>query len=617
MSNGRSLALLTPDATIDWLCAPRFDSTPALWSLLQPDIGGQAAWEQSRMTRVHGPPAGATAVTDLITGDGHRFNCRDALLLIDDTTVMVRMVRAQGAPVTLTHCLTVAALPADGQASAEAMWVKGGHTVIDPPGTHRTSLHASSQEWTPLWIGFAGPVGDQADGPADGPAEIDSSVGVALLEQAECWDRRRLASALLPRTHPGRAADALAVIEACTYCPTGAVIAAATTSLPESPDGHRRWDYRFSWLRDASLGVSVAALLGQRQAAREYLRFVGQVIADHGVPGLPATDVDGRRVPAERAVRTRDLGGDPIHLGNEAGGQIQYDGLGLVTEAISVYLQTGGNLDDQTWQVVRSVADYLARNDPVDSNGIWEFRHPRRLVSADIGRWLALQRASTIARWRPLEGLGPARLWRRAAATSRQRVLDALGPDGSLPQFYGQDPPVPDASALMVAVFGLMPRSDPRLGKLVDWILPRLDAWPWLYRYPPGSDGMPGTEGAFIPVSWWAVDALAYLGRIDDARERATAMLDAFPGLISEEIDPNTGAALGNVPLVWSHAELARTLYLFDALDRRERWGSAGLWAWRLARYAQLRWGRSGEAQVDDGSESPAQTGPGGCGSKR
>lgn len=287
-----------------------------------------------------------------------------------------------------------------------------------------------------------------------------------------------------------------------------------------------------------------------------------------------------------------------MRVGNAAGGQVQYDALGLLVEAVSVHLQLGAPLDDATWRLVRAIADHLVDPGPAPTSGIWELRQPRDLVSGDIGRWLALDRAIWIARgWRPWSRR---RRWKRARKAVRARVLSALDDEGGLPQAYGDDERVADASALMVVLFGMLGRRDPRAARLVDATVARLEAWPFLYRYEPSApgaeaesaekgDGFTGTEGAFVPVSWWVISALAKLGRVDEAQARLDALDQSVPRLMPEEIDPESHQGLGNVPLVWSHMEAARALYVLDAAERRRRYGAAGLWLWRIARYLQQR----------------------------
>lgn len=381
------------------------------------------------------------------------------------------------------------------------------------------------------------------------------------------------------------------MLDACTYRPTGAVVASATTSLPEAPGADRQFDYRYCWLRDAALAASVASLLGRRDSAWDHLRFLCQVVGDEPQLCAPVVTVRGDDVPVEREVDgVAGWGGSrPVRVGNAAADQLQYDAWGLVVEAVSVHLQTGGALDETVWTMVRTLADHVAGGQAEPSHGIWELREARLLVSGDIGRWLVLDRAIWIARgWRPLARRAH---WKRARARIRARVVGAIGESGRLPQVY-DDGQRPDASALMAALFGLVSRRDPRAARLVAAALEDLAAGPFLYRYPPGGDdGFAGIEATFLPMAWWAVGALAVTGDLRAAQERADELCARLPRLLSEEIDPIDGRSLGNVPLVWSHMELARALYLLDAARIRHRYGPVGLWGWRLGRFAALRCG--------------------------
>jgi GH15 family glucan-1,4-alpha-glucosidase len=278
----------------------------------------------------------------------------------------------------------------------------------------------------------------------------------------------------------------------------------------------------------------------------------------------PVRTVGGDTVEAERAVTGVEGWCDsvPVRVGNAAGSQLQFDALGFVLDALSHYRRHDRRLRARLWSVTRILADRAA--DPTNaqpSNGIWEIRTPARFVSADIGCWLALDRALKLGRRRP-GALSVRRRWRRARDEVRARVLGALRADGTLPQVYGGDRV--DACALLLVVFGLLPATDPRAHRLVDATIGALGAGPLLHRYAPdGHDGFAAGEAPFVPASWWAVTALAVLGH-PDAQARADQLCEMLPMLQPEEFDPARREALGNTPLLWSHAECARALFELD-----------------------------------------------------
>ena len=598
LADGRSTAMLSPDASVQWWCAPEFDDPPLCWRLLDAR-GGTARFPDLDYVDADAAPAAATATTVLRDAAG-LIEVRDGLVAHGDGVALVRLLRRRLHPAgtrgTVEHALRLGGFDVplvewsleagaatgtlESPSQRRSLSVHGGRHEVRA-GTLISRLDVSTQAWTALVV---------AD---DASADADAARLLAELRAADEAEREQLQDARLPRSHPERARDALAVIRACTSKATGAVVAAPTTSLPEAPGHDRQFDYRYTWLRDASLSTAVAALLGKGNDARQYLAFVHAAWGDEDLLTQLLRTVRGGAVPDEREIAgvAGWAGSRPIRVGNGANEQRQYDSLGLFAEAVSVYVQVGGRLDEQTWSLVRRLADQITADDPdqvQQSNGIWEIRTAQPLVDGDIGRWLLLDRALWIARgWRPWTRRSH---WKRARDTIRDRILSSIDGDGLLPQAYGQNPSRLDASALMAVAFGLLGPEDPRAGRLVGALLTRLGAGPYLYRYPPGQDdGFAGVEGAFLPMSFLAVTALARLGRVQEAEQRLDRLCTALPRLLSEEVDPQTGQLLGNTPLVWSHAELARAVYVLDAAKRRERWGATGSWAWRLQRYLRLR----------------------------
>lgn len=560
LSDGRSTALLTPLAEIDWWCWPRMHSSPLAWSLLDRD-GGKAWFVDAQLAQADEAPAGPTTRTTLRVG-GVTIEVWDGMLACDDGSDLVRLVRALDAPLSVVHATRLGGFDvrelewADGRASladGRILVLRGGTTELGRDGTALTTLRAERGAWAHLSL--------QGHEDEHDPVEI-----AAAFARAEGAHHAALAQCNLPSTHANRARHALAIVESCTDRLTGAVIASPTTSLPEAVGGDRQFDYRYAWLRDGAAAVSVAALLGRREAMDRAVSFLERLGPD-GILGSPLHDVDGGPVPDEREVPCVDgwSRSRPVRVGNAASQQLQYDALGIVLDAMWTLTRSRPRVTSEQWAIVRALANRAVESFDEPSNGIWEIRSPASLVSADIGRWLALDRAVRIGRrtypW-ALRGR-----WKRARDRARDRVLSAIRPDGTLPHEYGGD--TVDASGLLLVVFGLLRHSDPRAAALVDGTVRALGSGPLLYRYPPdGSDGFSPGEAPFVPASWWAVSALSRLGR-RDAQARADAMCALLPTLLPEEYDPVRREALGNTPLVWSHAECARALF---ELDRQRRW---------------------------------------------
>jgi hypothetical protein len=585
LGDGCGTAMVAYDGTIDWWCAPAFDAPPLLWSLLDP-AGAASAWIGATYVEAPSRPAGPTS-RSVVRVDGRRVILRDGLVPSEDGTCLVRLARLEdGPPLRATHRLALGGFDRPWAASTNGELTLDGvklDLVADGEVTGgRPWLSLDVWLTTDRWVGMV--IGVDASVPWSAPADA-----AGALDDLDAEARVLLRSARFPRHHPERAADALAVLRACTDRRTGAVVASPTTSLPEAVGHDRQFDYRYCWIRDAALATSVAALLGDPAAAQRYLAFVAEVALPDPDACPPVVRTDGGRVPAEREVADVRGWADsaPVRVGNAAAEQVQYDAWGFVLEAVLVNLHAGGRLDASTWQLVRAVADRMADHEPEAESGIWELRRPKQLLSADIGRWLVLDRAVRIARWhRPWH---PRRRWARARDATRAAVLAALHADGRLPQAHDDDRP--DASALTVVLFGLLPPSDARAHHVVDAVLRDLGEGPHVRRYPPGDDGFGGVDGTFLPISWWAVSSLALLGRLDEAEARADELCAGLPQLLPEMVDPPSGMALGNTPLVWSHMELARAMDWLDAGRTVRRFGRAGLVARRFVRSVPYRVG--------------------------
>jgi len=596
LGHGIGAALIRPDAEIDWWCPNRFDAEPAMWSLLDRD-GGRSRWVGATAATWDGQPAGPTARGVIRVGD-RRVTTWDGLIGVDGGSLLVRLVRLDAEipsaqdPLHLTHEVAVGGFDGPWLVWHERdVGLSTGTFELLADGPHARadgeSLLIEVEVRADRWSGLA------IAAWTGGRRDIDPSSLVRLMDEAERADARSMRRVRLPHSHQSRAIDALRVLHALTDPSTGAPVASPTTSLPEAAGGDRQFDYRVSWLRDSGLAVATAALLGHVDAGEDHLRFVASLLDRHGEHLTPLTTTSGDPVPAERRLSWISGWAEsrPIRIGNDAAGQRQLDAVATVIEAVSVHVQCGGRMDRVTWSVVERMADLLAAAPYEPTSGIWEFRKPSRLTSEELARWIGLHRAVRLLRWYRPWLRKPA--WVAGRDAARERVEGALDVrTGLLRRSPDDDEVIVDAAALLAALTGFYDGRDPRARRLVLGTIAALEKGQFLYRYLPFDDGFLGVEGAFIPASWWAVGALAAVGEIDAAERRADSMCTQLPPLQPEEWDVESGTGLGNTPLLWSHMEAARALYLLQAARIRHRYGRAVLAAWRISRYARLRAGR-------------------------
>ncbi|MDE2489949.1 MAG: glycoside hydrolase family 15 protein [Elusimicrobia bacterium] len=397
----------------------------------------------------------------------------------------------------------------------------------------------------------------------------------SLRETAGFW--RRWTS--LARYDGPRRAEVLRsalALKALIYEPTGAMVAAPTTSLPESLGGARNWDYRFAWVRDTSMVLEVLDRLGYGRETAGFMAWLTRVIRrDRGALQI-MYGLRGERDLAERELPGLSGYADsrPVRVGNGAYRQLQLDVFGEALDTAWVFEKSGGVLTGAEWEVLAHLADVACARWREKDAGIWEVRGgPRHFVYSKIMCWVAADRALKLARAQsraePEERLAR---WRAAA----REIVESVTTDGwceakkSFAQSYGSD--ALDASVLMVGLTGMLPPDDPRVVSTLDAVLRELGDGPLVARYR-SADGLAGAEGSFLLCGFWAVELLTRMGRLREARERFDALLAlAGPlGLFSEEIEAKTRTALGNYPQALTHVGVIYAAWTLAKAERDAR----------------------------------------------
>jgi GH15 family glucan-1,4-alpha-glucosidase len=586
LGDTRSAALVGPDGSVDWLCVPRFDGRPVFGRLVGGPAAGSFGLAPARPAALASRsyrPESVTLETTWITDTG-------PLTL---TEGMVAEVRGRLLPSTLlVRRLTATEGPVEAKITFDP---RLGEQRQSPRIQHRdrdrvlvcswpsTAIALSTTPAEHIHPGVPHPVTVTPDRPFTSVLTVADREPLTYLDPEAAWDTLRLDEQRwrawcrdIDPTLPQRdvVIRSLLTLRLLTYSPSGAPVAAPTTSLPEVLGGVRNWDYRYSWPRDASIGIAAFLGVGKHDEARAFLAWLlSATRLDR--PHLPVLlTLYGKHPAPERALKDWPgyAASIPVRQGNGAADQHQLDGYGWVLDAAWLLTKAGHRLYSETWRTMAGFADLVAARWREPDAGIWEVRADlAHHVHSKLMAWLALDRALRLAQHHRTTDRRKRR-WTAAKAELREQITSCgFDPDrGSYLRSYGSSDV--DAALLILPKLGFEPASSPRVQGTLDAIVHDLDAGtPLLYRYPPGQDGLPGREGAFLPCSFWLVRALADSGRIAAATDRFVALIAlASPvGLCGEEMDPLTRHHLGNYPQALTHAALVQAAVALKAAESR------------------------------------------------
>lgn len=571
-------AIIDRDGSIEWLCLPRFDSAACFAALLGgPDNGRWRIAPSGEVKKVSRRYTDGSLVleTEFETADG-------VAALIDfmpprnDNCDLIRIVEGRRGSVAFDFDLAIRfdygrTVPWVSRLPDERLTAIAGPDLLvlqHPVELHGEDMHTRGR--------FVATEGDRLpfvmahlSSTAAAPEPVDAEA--ALAETLAYW--RDFAAKC---DAGGRWAElvrrSLITLKALTYDPTGGIVAAATTSLPEAIGGPRNWDYRYCWVRDATVTLLALMKLGYYEEASAWRDWLLRAVAGDPAQMQIMYGLAGERRLAEWEVPWLSGFRDsrPVRIGNAAAGQLQIDIYGELSDALAQARQGGLPPHPRAKAIREAYLKHLETiwNEP--DEGIWEFRGPRRhFVHSKVMAWVSFDRAAKEA-----EADGEAetaRYWRRVADAVHADVC-ARGFDasiGSFVQSYGSQ--LVDASLLHIALVGFLPANDPRVEGTIRAIETRLMRNGLLLRYETdhADDGLPPGEGAFLACSFWLADNYVLCGRIHDARalfERLVGYCNDV-GLLAEEVDPATGELLGNFPQAFSHVGLIHTALNLSEAD--------------------------------------------------
>ncbi|MCI0743089.1 MAG: glycoside hydrolase family 15 protein [Gemmataceae bacterium] len=561
-------ALVAKDGSIDWLCLPRFDSGACFAGILGTHEHGRWLLTPAGAARTRRRYREGTLVleTEHETDTG-TVTVIDCMSPRNEAPALVRMVVGKRGVVPMRMQLVIrfdygSIVPWVRRTPSGIRALAGPDALLldTPVELHGEDLTTVADfqvaqgqrvpfvlRWQPCHVAT--------------PAAIDPEKAIRVTER---WWRRWSSRCTYQGSWREAVLRSVITLKALTYTPTGGIVAAATTSLPEQLGGVRNWDYRICWVRDATFTLYALMLNGYKKEAHAWRDWLLRAVA-----GTPSTLKIMYGLSGERRLPELELDwlpgyedSQPVRIGNAASTQFQLDVFGEVVDSLYTSQRAGLQADENAWRVARALVGYLEKAWRDPDEGIWEVRGPRRhFTHSKVMAWVAADRMVKAAEHFGVEG--PVEDWRNLRDTIHAEVCEK-GFDNkrnSFVQYFGSKEL--DASLLMIPLVGFLPASDPRVRGTVTAIERHLKSDGLVSRYSAGPevDGLPPGEGAFLACSFWLADNLALQGRHEEARELFEQLLQLRNdvGLLAEEFDPVARRQLGNFPQAFSHVGLVNT----------------------------------------------------------
>ena len=562
-------ALVGRDGSIDWLCVPRFDSPACFAALLGTPEHGRwllAPAAPVRQVRRRYRPGTLVLETEFET-DAGVVAVIDCMPTREDTPHLIRMVEGRHGAVPMRLKLVIRL-----DYGSLVPWVRRRDDGIEAIGGSnalrlRTPVALQGKDFTTV-AEFTVAAGEcvpftltwfpshEPEPPAPAPE--------AAIQETEAWWREWSGRCAFDGEWSEPVVRSFITLKALTYAPTGGLVAAVTTSLPEQLGGMRNWDYRYCWLRDATFALYALMAGGYVEEARAWRTWLVRAVAGRPDHAQLMYGVTGDRLLPEWELPWLPgyEGSAPVRVGNAASTQFQLDVYGEVADALYSARRVGLPPEENAWNVERAMLAFVESVWKDPDEGIWEVRGPRRpFTHSRVMAWVAVDRAVKAVEQFGVEG--PVDRWRRLRTVIHDDAC-RHGYDadlGAFVQYYGSK--LLDASLLMIPLVGFLPAKDPRVVGTVQAIQQHLatDGLVARYNTVPDVDGLPPGEGAFLPCTFWLADNLALQGRYEEAREIFERLLSLRNdvGLLSEEYDPVSRRLVGNFPQAFTHVGLINT----------------------------------------------------------